>query len=174
MRNNDPVNESLRDTAWRRALSQDEARRLEGWLAAHPDERAGWDEERALTRLLTRLPDAAAPSNLTSRVLAAIDEPATARGQRTVSSWLGWLRSMGWVPRLSGVAVLVMAGLLGHHQYQLHREAEVQRTEMAHRVATVSELAETAPSVEILQDFDSIRNLPTTAGPDEALLAALR
>ncbi len=124
----------------------------------------------ALTRLLTRLPDAAAPSNLTARVMDAIDK----RGPETATDVGGsvavWLRKLGWVPRLAGAAVLVAAAYLGHHQYRIASD----RAELARSVAEVSELATAVPSVEVLQDFTAIRNLEGTAVPDEELLALLQ
>lgn len=167
MRHEAPNERDLRDIAWRRDLTPDEAGQLARWLAAHPDEASAWEEERALTRLLTRLPDAAAPSNLTARVLAAVDR-AEAKPERA-SSWLGWLGSLGWTPRLAGVALLVVAGYLGHHQFQT-----AQRAALARNVAEVSELAQAVPSVEALLDLKYIRNLSPTPGPDEDLLAMLQ
>lgn len=170
MAKNDPVNGLSREAAWQGALTPDQVQQLEAWMAAHPEERGVWEEEVALTRLLTRLPDAAPPSNLTARVLAEIDLEG-ARVERSGGlSWLGWLRKLGWVPRLAGVAVLVMAGYLGHHQYQISSE----RAELARSVATVSELAAVVPPVEVLQDFTAIRNLESAAVPDEELLALLQ
>jgi hypothetical protein len=67
------------------------------------------------------------------------------------------------------VAVLVMVGYLGHHQYQLSK-----RGQLARNVAEVSELATAVPSVTVLQDFTAIRNLESIAVPDEELLALLQ
>lgn len=165
MAKEDPVRKIDRETAWRGTLGPDQARQLKSWLAAHPDQREVWEEEVALTRLLSQLPDAAAPSNLTARVLAEVDREATRPGQAAGVTWLGWLRKLGWLPRLSGVAVLVVAAFIGHHQYQL-----AQRNEMARRVAEVTDLVAAVPSVEVLQDFTAIRNLEYTAVADDELL----
>jgi len=81
---------------------------------------------------------------------------------------LGWLRTLGWVPRLAGVALLGMAGYLGHHQYRA-----AQRAELARNVVEISELATAVPSAEVLRDFTAIRNLEGGAVPDEELLALL-
>jgi anti-sigma factor RsiW len=168
MEQDHPVERIEQEAAWRSALTPDQVRQLQAWLAAHPEERRAWEEEVALTRLLTRLPDAAAPTNLTARVLAEVDRDASRSPQPTEKAWLGWLRRLGWVPRLAGVAVLVVAGLFGHHQYQISK-----RNQMARRVAEVTELATVVPPVEVLQDFTAIRNLEHTAVPDEQLLALL-
>jgi ferric-dicitrate binding protein FerR (iron transport regulator) len=165
----DPVNGVSREATWRGNLTPAEVGRLEAWLAAHPEERGVWEEEVALTRLLTRLPDSAAPSNLAARVLDAIDRQEPVPRRSLGASWLGGLRKLGWVPRLAGVAVLVMAGYLGHHQYQ-----NAQRAQLARNVVEVSELAAAVPSVEVLQDFTAIRNLESAAVADEELLALLQ
>jgi anti-sigma factor RsiW len=167
MRNEEPNGQDLRETSWRRELTPDEGAQLSRWLAAHPEEASVWEEERALTRLLTRLPDAAAPSNLTARVLDAVDRSEAAPA--TSSSWLDWLSGLGWTPRLAGVALLVVAGFVGHHQFQTSRRAELAR-----EVSEVSDLAQTVPSVEALADFQVVRNLSSTPGPDDELLAMLQ
>jgi ferric-dicitrate binding protein FerR (iron transport regulator) len=166
MENHDPLDGLLREAAWRGELSDEQRRRLEFRKAAHPEERVAWEEEVALTRLLTQLPDAAAPSNLTARVLDALD-PQAPRPSHTFG--LGWLRKLGWVPRLAGVALLVVVGSFVHHQYQFSK-----RGELARNVMELSDLATAVPSVEVLQDFNVIRNLETVAVPDEELLALLR
>jgi len=170
MEKHDPVNRVSREAVWRGQLTSQQQKELESWLGAHPEERGGWEEEVALTRLLSRLPEAAAPSNLTARVLDAIDRGGPQREGILGGSWLGWWRRLGWVPRLAGVGVLVVAGIFGHHQYQ----AASQRAELARSVAEVSDLAIAAPSVEVLQDFTAIRNLDSAAVPDEELLALLQ
>jgi hypothetical protein len=169
MERNDPVDGLSREATWRGALTPEQAARLESWLAAHPDERGVWEEEVALTRLLTRLPDAAAPSNLSARILEAVERESSRPESGKAILRFGWLRRLGWVPRLAGVAVLVVAGLLGHRQY-----LESKRAELARQVVEVSELATLVPSVEVLQDFTAIRNLESAAVADEELLALLQ
>ena len=166
MKDSDPVSGLSREAAWRGDLTPEQARQLQSRQAANPAEQGAWEEEVALTRLLASLPDAAVPSNLTARVLNAVDRDAGQPQYDLVGSWLGWLRRLGWVPRLSGVAVLVMAGYLGLHQYQ-----SVERAELARNVASVTELAGTVPSVEVLMNMDVIRNLDGVVEPDEELLA---
>ena len=166
MEKNDPAHGFSREAAWRGALTPEQRKRLESRLAAHPEENGVWEEEVALTRLLSRLPDAAAPSNLTARVLDEIDECAP---ELPNGFGLGWLRKVGWVPRLAGVAVLVMVGYMGHHQYQVSKMAKLARD-----VAEVTVLATVGPSVDVLQDFTAIRNLDSAAAPDEELLTLLQ
>ncbi|MCU0772085.1 MAG: hypothetical protein MUE94_10010 [Verrucomicrobia bacterium] len=170
METDDPINGLPREAAWRGPLTPEQARQLESRWAAHPDECRAWEEEVALTRLLARLPDAAAPSNLTARVLSAIDARTPEPEVGVSGLALGWLRTRGWLPRLAGVAVLVVAGYVGHHQYQTHS----QEAALVRSVVEVSELATAVPSVEVLQDFTAIRNLGSAAVPDEELLALLQ
>jgi len=159
-----------RDAIWRGGLTPEQSGRLKSWLDAHPEERATWEEEVALTRLLTRLPESQAPSNMMARVLQAIDAPAPVSKCVPNAFGLGWLKRVGWVPRLAGVAVLVVAASIGHHQYRVAQ----QRADLARGVVEVSELATVVPSVEALQDFTAIRNLEVAAVPDEELLALLQ
>ena len=168
MEKKDRVQGIEREMVWTSDLTPDQRRRLEQWLETHPDERSVWEDEVALTRVLAQLPDAAPPSNLTARVLAEIDRDATTAPGPADTTWLGWLRKLGWVPRLAGVALLVVVGAVGHHQYQ-----DSKRNEMARNVAEVTEMASVVPSVEVLQDFTAIRNLEYRAVPDEDLLALL-
>jgi hypothetical protein len=67
------------------------------------------------------------------------------------------------------VALLVVAGYVGHHQFQSARRAE-----LASAVAEVSDLAQTVPSVDALADFQVVRNLSPSPAPDNELLAALQ
>jgi len=170
MQNDNPVRPVAPEILWRGTLTPDQRQQLEVWLSQHPGERDLWQEQAALTRLLARLPEGQAPSNLTARVMSAIDLPVQQTEPVVAGGILGWLRKMGWVPRLAGVAVLVMVGYVGHHQYQL----TTRRAEMARNVAEVTELATTMPSLEALQDFDAIRNLESAAAPDTELLALLQ
>jgi len=169
MQPHDPANDPLREALWRGDLTPAQRAQLESHLARHPEERGRWAEEAALTRALRTLPQRQAPSNLTARVLAAIDREPAAAPRGGLGSWLDWLTGLGWTPRLAGVALLVVAGFLGHHQYQ-----HAQRAELARDVAEVSELAAAAPPVEVLQDFTPVRNLETVATPDTELLALLQ
>jgi hypothetical protein len=62
--------------------------------------------------------------------------------------------------------VLVVAGFLGHHQYQ-----SSQRAELARSVASVTDLAGAVPSADALMHLDVIRNLDNAGAPDAELLA---
>jgi hypothetical protein len=59
----------LRELAWRRSLKPDELARLEDCLRGRPELRAEWQDDLALAAALRQLPERAAPSNLTARIL---------------------------------------------------------------------------------------------------------
>jgi len=161
---NDSDYNRLREESRRRPLTPAEEADLRAWLATHPELRADWDADLALTKMLDRLPDAPVPSNFTARVLRQVEcESATvSRGQR--SSW-NWLRSL--LPKAAIAAVVLSAGLLAVHEHRFTR-----REQLAQSVATVSEIA-SLPSPEILQDFDTIRQMNQQPAGDQELLAAL-
>ena len=69
--NQDPS--ELRELLSRRPLRPAEQAQLEAWLAMHPEARADWAADAALSALLARLPEQPAPSNLTARILAEIE-----------------------------------------------------------------------------------------------------
>ena len=73
---NDAFLSLLRESSWRRKLTEAEQAELRAYLAAHPDARADWEMESALNAALTRLPDAPVPSNFTARVLQAVEREA--------------------------------------------------------------------------------------------------
>ena len=83
-------NDELVRLSLKAELTPEEESRLEAWLAAHPETRAAWDEDRALGRALQSLPDAPLASNFTARVLQAVDleETRAERGRRAPEqSW---------------------------------------------------------------------------------------
>lgn len=162
MDNHDPIIDSLREIAWRRPLNAEEAGRLRQWLRDHPEQAADWDAELALSAGLERLPEAPVSSNFTSRVMAEIgrasDKPAIAR-----APW--WSRL---VPRLAFAAVLLAGGLVAYRQVDQSRTREYSESfEVISGIGSV-------PSPQILQDFDAIRALNTSAVADEELLALLQ
>lgn len=161
---NPPELEQLIDLARRRVLSADEQARLNTLLEAKP---AAWperDEELALTRLLSRLPDAPLASNFTSRVMQAIELDEALRPRK---SWPRWFSRLAWV-----TAVIALSGI-SWTQYQ-----SWQREQTARSVKVIAEVA-AVPSVEILRDFDAVQSFArvppvTDAQGDLALLNALQ
>lgn len=164
-----PLSNPLREQSWRRKLSPDETAELRAWLAAHPEARDDWEAEAGLTEVLGRLPDAPLASNFTARVLRAVEREAGVQPRRAAAGWKqpGWW--LKWLPRTAFAAVALTAGLIGVQTVRDHRRAEEYRQS----VAAVSEVA-SLPSPEILQDFEAIRHLNETPGPDEELLRAFQ
>jgi hypothetical protein len=146
---NPPELEQLIETARRRVLSSAEQSRLDVLLEAAPATWPERDEELALTRLLTRLPDAPLASNFSARVMQAIDlADAQAVREARESSW--WPRR--WFGRLAWTTAAVAVTGISWLQYQ-----NWQRTETARSIQFITEVA-VVPSVEVLTDFDAIQS----------------
>lgn len=159
---NDPVNQPLRETAWRRKLTPAE---LEALRKTNPEGTADADLEAALSGALQQLPDAPVPSNFTARVLQQIEceemQPARQRG------WTWLWRIL--VPRTAVAAVILGSSVFAfrHHQAQQRMEAI---GESLVKVATVPSL----PSPEALENFDAISKLSSDSAADKELLALLQ
>jgi hypothetical protein len=158
---NEPLQNPLRELAWRRKLTAAE----KTGLRAQPEAQADLELESRLSEALARVPEAPMPSNFTARVLQAI-EREEARGAR-LRSWSWYWRVL--VPRVAvAVAVVGFAGLT----YQ-HREFD-KRVQLAKDVALLAK-AQPAPSVEALKNFDAIQRMSQTAPrADDELLALLQ
>ena len=160
--NPDPLEQQLREIAWRRPLNAAELAQLDARLAQHPEARGEWAADAALNAALARLPEHHAPSNLAARVLAEIErEDLTTVGARRMN-YFGWLGSWGWAPRAAVVVLVLAAGVIGYHQQQ-------QRTQ-ARAVRTLAEATLALPSPEVLQDMDVIRRLNLAPMADVGLL----
>jgi anti-sigma factor RsiW len=159
----------LVEQAARRPLRAEEHAQLRAYLAEHPDAQADWEAEAALNRLLCQLPPVPVSSNFTAQVMhVAMRTKARRHHRRRVLS-LRWLWSFGraW----QGVIAVLVAGLalLAYSQHRIQSHAELARN-----VATISALAP-LPSLEVFQDFDSVKSLPAAPLADEdELLAALK
>jgi anti-sigma factor RsiW len=156
--------EGMRELSWRRKLTAEEAARLRAWLESHPEARADFDVEAALTDTLGQLPDAPMPSNFTARVLQAVELEA-ARERRSRGHWF-WRWRPVWVARAAAVAVVIGVGVFSVDE--IHRARE--RADLARRLEGVPEIAD-VPRPEILDDFDA-RQLGNPA-PDEQLLSLM-
>ncbi len=155
---NEPIQNLLRELVWRRKLT--DAERAE--FRSQPETQADLELESRLTEELTRLPDAAVPSNFTARVLQAV-ERESARPQTTGWHW-GW-RVL--VPRLAvGVAVIGIAGLT-YQRYEFN-----QRVQLAQNIVLVAR-TQSMPSVEALKNFNAIQRMSQPRA-DEELLALLQ
>lgn len=159
---NDP--EKLREISWRRPLTDAERVALRESSAENANK---VELDLALTRELSRLPNAPLSSNFTSRVLAAVEREEVSRARARLPRWT-W-RVL--VPRIAFAAsgVLTVAAiftLVSHNQ-------QAQARHLAQSVAAVSGV-EALPGPEILQNFEAIRQLGTTPEPDEKLLALFK
>ncbi|MBI3877469.1 MAG: hypothetical protein HY300_16185 [Verrucomicrobia bacterium] len=88
---NDAKFEELLALRHKRPLTPEEQARLDGWLAAHPADRAGWLDEAALSKALRSLPPPTVPSNFMTRIWQDI-EVSERREARTPAGWRAWLR----------------------------------------------------------------------------------
>jgi len=155
-----------REIHWRRPLTAAEQAAWRAWLAAHPEARADWEWESALSAALARLPDVPVPSNFTARVLQQVEREAAAPRRPAVlaSLWRGWR----WWPRAAAAALAAVVLLAAA---QLHRA--VHRAHLGRSVVMVSQLA-AAPSPDSLADFEPIRCLSPAPGADTELLDLLQ
>lgn len=158
------LHSKLRESSWRRKLTEAEQAELRAWLAANPDARADWEMESALNAALTRLPAAPVPSNFTARVLQAVE--------REEARPHGWSWRWNWhtlVPRVAfAVAMVAFAGLALHHH-----EIYSQRAALARSVAFVTR-GQPVPSLEALENFDPIRRMSQPQHADDELLALMQ
>ncbi len=118
-----------------------------------------------LTESLAKIPDAPIASNFTARVMAAIEleEARSARQRHFHWNWHAWF------PRLAAtMAILVFAGVSWQH-YE-NSAVNSQRTLLAKNVASVT-AAQPLPSVDVLQNFDTIQRMGQPAHADDELLA---
>ena len=163
MKDNEHLSQ-LRESGWRRKLTEAEQAELHAYLAAHPDARADWEMESALNTALTRLPDANVPSNFTARVLQAVEhEEARPRA---------WSWRWNWhtlVPRIAFAAVVITFTGLAFQHHEIYR----QRIALAKNVALVTR-GQPMPSPEALENFDAIRRMSQPQHADDELLALMQ
>jgi len=163
MKNKEPYSK-LRETSWRRKLTETEQAELRAYLAANPDARADWEMESALNAALTRLPDAPVPSNFTARVLQAVE--------REEARPHGWSWRWNWhtlVPRVAFAAVVITFSGLAFHHHEIYR----QRVTLARNVALVTR-GQQMPSPEALENFDAIRRMSRPQHADDELLVLMQ
>ena len=166
---NEPLHDELLRLSFRSELTPDERVRVEAFLTAHPELRGAWEEEHALSRALSALPDAPVSSNFTARVLEAVDfDEAATRRERERRWWKNW--RVLKVPRLAWATLLLVAGWLAFQEYHASK-----RTEMGRAVSVVSKNLVELPNPELLQDFDAINSLREVSTiSDGELLTALQ
>jgi len=159
--------QNLTETSWRRPLTASERTRLRELLEAHPEWQESWHEDAALNGLLRRLPGATVSTNFTARVMqAARRVPPKPAWRRRLESF-PWLAA-GWVPRAALGVAMVCCGLLSFHEYQAMR-----RIQEARALASVSRLAG-LPSIDWLENFDTINRLNKVKVADDDLLTVLQ
>src|ERR1700730_2335206 len=107
---NDSEYNELREASWQRRLTAAEEARVQGYLAAHLEAQADWEDDLALTRQLQGLPDAPLSSRFTSLVFQAVDRQALPEPRPIApESWRG-----GWLNRFAPrIALAVVALALG-------------------------------------------------------------
>ncbi len=161
---NDPFYTRLLETSWRRKLTAAEEAELASWLQAHPECKADWDAETLLTEQFNRLKTPELSSNFTARVLEQIERPEkqTVRGR---SRWKSWLLRLA-----SPIAATALVLMTLHHQQV---QSEHHRKQLLESVVLVSDI-KSLPGVEILKNFDAIRELNSAPGPDEQLISLLQ
>ena len=163
---NDPELRQLSELAWRRRLTSQEKARLRSRFAAHPQARADWELETALTDGLNRMPLSPVSSNFTALVLQAVQRPPeTARRSWFDSAF--WFPA-GWRPRLVAGAAMLSLCFLTVSEYQA-----IQHQRMARNLANVSQFAE-VPPLDWLQNFETIDRLNRVKVADEDLLTLLQ
>jgi anti-sigma factor RsiW len=167
---NDPIFERFREISWRRALTDAEHAELQAWLSAHPEFRAEWKAEMALSMSLTRLSEPAVPSNFTARVLQAVEREALveARLQGTAGWWQVLARKARWVTGAAFAAIALLIGI-GIHGRQVEKQHELA---LANSVIIISKVP-VLPNAEVLANFETIRAMNQAPSPDDQLLALL-
>lgn len=156
----------LLEKRWRHPLTASEEASMRAWLAQHPESKPDWDLETQLSEVLEKLPDVPVPSNFTARVLRAVEAAAPRPPAVTRSPW--FIRALRPRAVVAAASVALVLFVVSHHQRTAAKRAElVQGVKV---VAGVPSL----PSPEILQDFDTIRQLPASTGPDPELIALMK
>ena len=115
----------LRELAWRRSLKADELARLADCLRKRPELRAEWQDDLALAAALRQLPERAAPSNLTARILAEVDRLESAKAAGPVGVRIVWRHWLRWSVGVTAVTMLLGGGLFWRQQ-QLQAVAKVE------------------------------------------------
>ena len=152
---NNPSNP--RESLWRRQPNA--AERAE--LRAQPE----LELEARFTEALVKIPNAVVPSNFTARVLDAV-ELEVAREVRSHDWTLNW--RFLW-PRVAvAAAILIFAGK-GFQHYETH----MQRAKLAKNIAMVT-ASQPPPSVDVLENLDTIQRMSQSGHADGELLADLQ
>jgi anti-sigma factor RsiW len=167
---NEMRNEELVRLSLRRELAPEEASKLEAHFAAHPEQRALWDEERAVSRAVQSLPDVPVSSNFTAQVLQALERESRDVTREPVRR--PWFASL--FPRIGLAGLALCVGVLAAQKWV---QTEKQEKFAADVSFAARDLA-AVPNAELLQDFDAIRELgqvsTVSLAGDEELLRVLQ
>ena len=169
---NNPELQRFREITWRRPLTAAEQAELDACLKANSAAREEWGAEMALVTAMDSLADPRVSSNFTARVLQAIEreDRAVTRAGYPDSWWRRLAHRAAWAWSASAAAVLAIGGLLLHqHQVERHLLAKQE----LEKSVVLAKAVLAVPNAEVLANFDAIRALSTSPGPDEKLLAAL-
>jgi anti-sigma factor RsiW len=158
----------LADLLLRRELTPTEEGHLAHWLERHPEARADWQFEAAMSRQLRRLPAPAVRPRFTREVMEEIRRTSPPQHPRPSTPFLDRFRHWrtAWLTPAFAVALIAVAWS-GWHFHSEKRLAETDQNMAALRL-----LARLEP--EVLRDFDLIQKVvdPMPAA-DLELLAAL-
>jgi len=125
---NDQEYQQLRETSWRRRLTEAEAAELQRHLTAHPELRADWDAEAGLNLALEKLPEApAVSSNFTALVLQAVERDAAAQKREASRGWRGWRGIARWLPKAAVAALVLSFTFVRYEQYEAHNRMTLAR-----------------------------------------------
>jgi len=158
---------TLLEKRWRQKLTPAEEASVREWLAQHPESKADWDLETQLSAGLEKLPEVPVPSNFTARVLQAV-ERETALPKRSTTDSPRFMHVLRLRAPAAIVSVVLVLFVVTHHQH-----TQAKRAELVQGVKVVTGVS-SLPSPEILQDFDTIRQLPAATGPDPELIALMK
>ena len=164
---NDTLFEDLIALRLKRPLTPDEQARLDGWLVAHPADRARWLEATALSSALRRLPEPPVSSNFMARVWQEIE--AQERRAATTPSSTGWRTWLRWPSLATQFACALLLLLLAAVVVSQGRRTRTH-TQVTRSIEHIAAIAR-GPSIEVLKDFEAISRLNQT-GADVELLAA--
>lgn len=161
--NPDPIYQRLRETGWRRPLTEAEQAELRAWLTAHPEHQTDAEADAVLSQALVNLPDAPMPSNFTARVLQAIEREAQTSSNAARRTPAPWWRV--FIPRIAVAAILVGVGGIAYRHSQSVKQQELATA--AKDFVTVAGAGPLSDPV-VLEDFEAIRSMSQA---DEGLLA---
>lgn len=166
---NDDPRPHLADLLLRRELTPSEEHLLALWLDQHPEARAHWLTEAAMSRHLRRLPSPQVSPQFTREVMQEIRRTPHPHPPRPAFPFLHRFRTWraAWLSPAFAAALIAIAWT-GWHFHSQQRLAETTQN-----LDTLRLLARLEP--EVLRDFDLIQQVvdPTPAA-DLELLAALQ